>query len=647
MLTRLFGFLTLPVLLLSASPPSGDPTVRDDELRVDALGDPLESGVLTRLGSTRLLHAAKITGLGLTAAGDLVASGSLDGEVRVWSAVDGTELFAQSLGEGGVRSLSISADGERVAAGSTAGFALVWNWLTREQILRVDGGALVALAPDGRTLAVAGADDELQIVELDSDASLKVEGIGFQPTTLAFSPDGTRIVKTVWNKERAKDGDAPMVAAALEMYAREDGKLLWRVTYGEPNVKQPAFAKNGRELLVVDDGGNLIRYDARTGDELGRGPEIEGCIYAAAAGTRVVTLSTDGTVQTWDGVPEERKRVPTNGASPSACALSADAGVLSLALGSEVCIWTLPSCERRVSFARDVTPVATVAWLPDGDRIVTGSFGGEIRLWDASNGRPVAVVAEGLGRVFEVAASPDGSVVGGVDWNGGVQLWNAETRELVASFFESDSSTTGFDFSPDGKRVAIGSADGVLRVVDVETGEQVLRGEDIVGTAVWVKYSPDGKQIAVGARDLMIVDAETGDAQRRWERLGSPLNAIAWSPDGTRLAVGLSARHVRLYDTTSEAPPRELHGHAGRVNAVAFTPSGSVLLSGGYGESVVRAWNASSGAPLGELRGYTSDVLSLAVSPDGSRVAVGGLDANTLVLDLSTLAAPVRHEGDG
>ena len=628
---------TVSLLFLAA------PALADDPPRVDELGDPLTPGVQVRLGSTRLLHQNKITAMSFTDAGDLIASGSMDGAVHVWSAVDGTELFTTSVGEGGVRSLSLSDDGERLAVGSTRDYVRVWNVFTGEELVRVDGGNVVSISPDGKTLAVGGRNEELRLVDIDEDVTIRTEGFGYDTTTIVYSPDGKRIAKTAWNRERVEESEGVQIAAALEMYDHDNGKLLWRETFEKPRLQEPSFAAGGSQVVVVDEDGEIFHFDVETGDLLGQRTAIENCVFVAAAMDRVVALGDGGGVVTWQA-DEEPQPLDAGNTTATACSISSDGKILALALGREVTIWELAERKRRLAFDRSTTPISALAYTPDGKRIVTGSFGGDVRVWDASSGKALEVLSARPGRVFAVDVSSDGARIGAADWTGDVRLWGTAEQRLLASFVESDASVTGFDFSPDGKRVACTSTDGVLRVIDVETGQVLVRGEDLQGTSLFVAFSPDGESLVVAGRDLLLIDANDGSLVRRWSKLGSPVGALAWSPDGTHVAVGMAARTILLYDVSKEGDPRVLSGHDGRVTALAFTPAGSVLLSGSYGDHSVRVWDVAGGIPLGTLEGYTEQVLSLAVSPDGTRVAVGGIDPNTVVLELADLRAPGSDE---
>ena len=89
---------------------------------------------------------------------------------------------------------------------------------------------------------------------------------------------------------------------------------------------------------------------------------------------------------------------------------------------------------------------------------------------------------------------------------------------------------------------------------------------------------------------------------------------------------------MRLWNTaTGQAPGAPLTGHTDTVTAVAFSPDGKLLASGGADTSV-RLWDSATGQSSGQLlTGHTGWVWGVAFSPDGRRLATGGAD-NTVRL---------------
>ena len=117
----------------------------------------------------------------------------------------------------------------------------------------------------------------------------------------------------------------------------------------------------------------------------------------------------------------------------------------------------------------------------------------------------------------------------------------------------------------------------------------------------------------------------------------TPALAVAFSPDGRRLASGGGDEIVRLWEVrTGEPVGAPLRGHTNVVTSVAFSPDGRRLASGGR-DNVVRLWEVRTGEPVGApLAGHTSQVNSVAFSPDGRHLASGGGDKTVRVWDART-----------
>src|SRR5262249_15108748 len=74
----------------------------------------------------------------------------------------------------------------------------------------------------------------------------------------------------------------------------------------------------------------------------------------------------------------------------------------------------------------------------------------------------------------------------------------------------------------------------------------------------------------------------------------APVHALAFSSDGRYLATGAADQRVRIWDTTTREPVKELRGHSACVNAVAFAPEAYLLATADQAHEL-HFWNAESG----------------------------------------------------
>ncbi|HOU92571.1 MAG TPA: WD40 repeat domain-containing protein, partial [Polyangiaceae bacterium] len=142
-----------------------------------------------------------------------------------------------------------------------------------------------------------------------------------------------------------------------------------------------------------------------------------------------------------------------------------------------------------------------------------------------------------------------------------------------------------------------------------------------------VTWSPDGALLAVtDGMDVVVREVATLRERVRLGGHGSVVSAVAFSPDGTLLVTGSYDRAVRRFRLRDGAALRTLAEHDAPVTAVAFSRHGDTLLSVAF-DGDLRWTRAEDGVALGSLPARQPHVLSVP-SPDGSLVAVISLDGS-------------------
>ena len=520
--------------------------------------------------------------------------------------------------QGGSEGVDFSPDGRRLAIAGAEGRVELWAVATRKKLRELTDPAaassdepalaVVRFSPDGSVVA-AGGQDANHVTLWDAATGRVIGGPittnppGGGAQSISFSPDSTRIA-------------VPGAGGTVGIWDVATGRRLGRpLVVGAADVEQAIFAGDGRTLIVSDDSGAVSRLAVAGGRAIGPplsvGNQVADSLDLTRDGRLLAAASFDGSVFVWDtktgtvyGTPLRADESPGNDV-----VFSPDGRTLVSSHLRSAVVWEMTGARAIGEPLGGPTDVITgVAFTPDGKWLVAGRLDGETVVYDTATLRP-ALGIDG------------GSIVSAVA------------------------------IHPDGKRIAVGTTDGRVRIVDRESGAAVGAPLAARGQPVWqVAFSPDGRLLAVATDanglDGLFTQQRNGKVQL-WDvqtrrpvgraiapGAGSVLS-LAFNSDGTLLATGSYRGRLDLWDVATQ----KRHGKPMKVAddgvlSVAFDPSGQ-LVAGGGAVGPVRVWRVADGRPaFPPLAGHTGYVTGTSFA--GSLLATTSVFGDTRLWDSAT-----------
>ncbi|MEG4046531.1 serine/threonine-protein kinase [Microcoleus sp. Pol17_C1] len=291
---------------------------------------------------------------------------------------------------------------------------------------------------------------------------------------------------------------------------------------------------------------------------------------------------------------------------------------------------TLPSSKFLQKSLNNVEGVNALALSPDGQTLVSSSFG-TIKIWNVRTGGLVRTLnsVHSKKSVNTLAVSPDSSILasGGGDKN--VILWDLKRGRRMRTIPAHTAAVNAIAFSRDGQTLASGSDDKTIRLWNVRTGSRLRTLSGHAGGVNAIALSRDGKTLASGSEDktLRLWNLSTGEVRRIITGHGGPVTAVAFSPNGKIVASASTDKRIVLSNVQDGKRTRTFKGHSSSVRTIAFSPDSRTLISGG-GNIIV--WDLKTGKERSTLSGHTQFVSSVAIAARDSKTFVTGSPDRTI-----------------
>jgi WD40 repeat protein len=392
------------------------------------------------------------------------------------------------------------------------------------------------------------------------------------------------------------------------------------VTTRNDPILVAAASRDGKHLLLGDEGGSAQLYDADTRRPVGEPMRHKRYVSAVAFspdGATVATGSADGFTRLWDRA----------------------SGKLHFELRSHL------------------TEVSAVTFSPDGTLVATAGADRTATVWDARNGKQVAGPLRHDGRVTDVSFRPDGKQLLTSGFDRMVRVWSIPDGDPAGEpWLHKDEPVGAVAFAPDGKLAATGTKAGRVRLRDATTGQIVAELPALPAGVKTVAFSPDGASL--------LAELETGDVhvwdpatrQPRCEplrRQREPANDLhlnlhgaVFGGSGVRVYSAAADKTLREWQLPSRSAEGSAISHDGFVLRAAFAPDGRTLLT--TDQKTARLWDVPGGRQRGPDLRHDKLIIEVGFSPDGA-IALTRDGGNTVRLWRTATGEaagePVRHRG--
>jgi len=437
---------------------------------------------------------------------------------------------------GAITAVVFAPDDERVFTGDAAGGIKAWRASTLTQPYAAPCSNDVvysgATSPDGAHVVTGGwgAVKKWDAV-LGAELWTRLVGRAYI-SAVAFDPSGSAVAVGDWRG----------VVRVLDI---EDGAERSRAELGEARVFALAWAPDGR-LVVGREDGRLVVLDLATGF-------VEQTVAAHHGTVRALVFSPDGKLVA-SGSGGGAVRPVINEERP-------DEGN-----DATVRLWRWPGLEPVAVMRGHGASVRSLAFAPDGSKLVSGGSDRTVRAWSVPDGAPL-VTRVGVGHeVTAVGFTADGSRLVTAHGEGPLLIWDGAELDLLMSLRSGHGHVLSASFTPNGK--ALTAVGGELAVVRFETERVPSRQQARVEVRAARALIEGLGSVLSSDRLVAELESRTGQSQAVVQRAVSMaqargdhalmLNSAAW---GRVLTAGQAASSLEqaLQQSTAavEARPSE------------------------------------------------------------------------------------------
>jgi hypothetical protein len=272
--------------------------------------------------------------------------------------------------------------------------------------------------------------------------------------------------------------------------------------------------------------------------------------------------------------------------------------------------------------------VWSISFAPNQTFFYTSASDGKVMKWDLNNQSSNQIVFEGDEIVEVLRVSPDGKFLACGNDKSIIRIIDLTRNNQSYVLSGHTNKVKSLVYSPGGGELYSSGLDGGLYKWNLENRSATLVSEN-KEVIVSLDIAASGKYIAgaTNSGEVKIWDLSNNSEAEGIKSDKGAVNVIRFR-DGNILAVGYTSGSVELWDISSKTLVADIRGHSARVSDIRFNEKLKQMATSST-DGWVKIWNLNDFTePPIALNDNDGFVVSLAYSPDGT-ILVSGSGSTT------------------
>ncbi|MEM9271541.1 MAG: NACHT domain-containing protein [Cyanobacteria bacterium P01_F01_bin.143] len=554
----------------------------------------------------------------------ILATGHIDGTVRIWEGATGRELFTLRGHDDFVRSIAWRPDGKAIASTSSDETIKIWNLETGKStnFLTNHYSAITSVSwrADGQVFVSASNDKTIKIWNLETGRCYF--------TIIGHNSSVTSIVWGIKSQAFASASNDK----TIKIWDSETGQCIKTLDKNDSSITSLALSSDGQTFASGHNDKTIKIWNWESGQCSRIINGHNGCISSVSwspDGQAFASASNDKTIKIWN--PDSGQCIRTiNGHRNRIASVSwsSDGQVLASASSDKtIKIWNPDSGQCLSTITGHKDRILSVAWSNDDQLLASAGDDETIKIWNRKSGKCINSLTSHRNLIRSVVWSTDGQMLASASNDKTIKIWNPESGQCIKTLIGHKDSILSVAWSPDGRMLASASNDKTIKIWNPENGQciKTLIGHHYEVTSV--SWSPDGQTLASASFDLRIKiwNRDTGQCLHTMIGHVAWISCVSWSPDGQFIASAGDDQMVKIWNPKNSQCVRTLIGHNGAITSLAWQNS-SRFLATSSNDNTVKIWEPSTERCHYDLKAHNSYARAVAWTSDGQFIASAGDD---------------------